>query len=269
MSAIIERAAQESWNPGLQDHFAFYEADPHGFFVGELNGQPIAHISAVNYNDEYGFIGLYIVSKDYRGKGYGLALWNHAVRRIQHLACGLDGVPDQIENYKKSGFVYAFRQMRLACTALAVPKPDLVYELVPESPILNLIHYDTAIFGTARENFCRTWLTMSNAKAFYTTAQNDNITGYAVIRKCIEGYKIGPLFAANSVIAENLFLACHSAASSGETVYIDMPEVNPSTRKFIERYALELVFETARMYTRQKPEILIDHVFSVTTFELG
>jgi hypothetical protein len=33
---------QESWNPGLHDAETFYQADPNGFFIGELDYQIIA-----------------------------------------------------------------------------------------------------------------------------------------------------------------------------------------------------------------------------------
>jgi len=38
----VEWAAKEGWNPGLYDADAFYKTDPKGFFLGFLNGEPIA-----------------------------------------------------------------------------------------------------------------------------------------------------------------------------------------------------------------------------------
>ena len=37
----------------------------------------------------------------------------------------------------------------------------------------------------------------------------------------------------------------------------------------VNRHHMEKVFETARMYTGQKPGIDTDGIFGVTTFELG
>jgi hypothetical protein len=36
---IREWAIDEGWNPGLHDAGCFFETDPNGFFVGELNGE--------------------------------------------------------------------------------------------------------------------------------------------------------------------------------------------------------------------------------------
>src|SRR5690606_2776829 len=133
-----------------------------------------------------------------------------------------DGVPAQVENYKRSGFIYAFRQIRLAATAIraALDTYPLVERL--NTPQLDaVVRYDADVFGVPRPDFIREWIGMDNALA-YCISENDTIKGYAVIRKCLEGYKIGPLFADDHGIAEQLFLACHAAAEDGATVYIDM-----------------------------------------------
>jgi hypothetical protein len=69
ISLAIDWAAGEGWNPGLGDAACFAAADPHGFLVGELDGQPVATISCVDYGDGFSFLGLYIVRKDLRGRG--------------------------------------------------------------------------------------------------------------------------------------------------------------------------------------------------------
>ena len=68
-------AAEEGWNPGPHDAAAFWAADPGGFWLGELDGSPVASISVVRYGAEYGFLGCYIVRPEHRGGGLGLALW--------------------------------------------------------------------------------------------------------------------------------------------------------------------------------------------------
>ena len=269
MPQIIGMAASEGWNPGLHDAAAFFQVDPDGFFVGEINGVPVAYISAVRYNGRYGFVGLYIVDKVYRGRGYGLQLWNHALARLGLLTCGLDGVPAQLENYEKSGFVYAFRQMRLATPATAVSRDHYpLVECLTARHAGPIAEYDTEVFGTPRQAFIDAWMGMANAQSF-GVSDRGTIVGYAVVRACVEGYKIGPLFADNQAIAEQLFLACHGAVPPGSMVYIDMPETNVSTPDWIARYNLKLVFETARMYKNGTPAFPLSKVFGVTSFELG
>src|SRR5690606_9900185 len=95
MSLPIEWAALEGWNPGLHDADCFYAADPDGFLVGELDGEPVGCISAVKYGSEFGFIGLYIVRPEFRGRGFGMQLWRAAMERLAGRNVGLDGVVAQ------------------------------------------------------------------------------------------------------------------------------------------------------------------------------
>jgi len=57
VDVAIEWAAAEGWNPGLADANCFHAADPGGFFVGLLDDEPIATISAVKYGESFAFVG--------------------------------------------------------------------------------------------------------------------------------------------------------------------------------------------------------------------
>ena len=74
VQAMLDWAAAEGWNPGLEDAGAFQAADPGGFFVAEQAGQMVAAISVVNHCDRMAFLGLYICRPDRRGQGIGRAL---------------------------------------------------------------------------------------------------------------------------------------------------------------------------------------------------
>ncbi len=262
----IELAGNEGWNPGLRDAEAFYDADPSGFFVGELDGQPIACISAVNYNNEYGFIGLYIVKESYRNQGYGIKIWEHASAYLGDITCGLDGVPQQTANYQKSGFDFHYKQTRYQAHHIKGSKADVVKEFSPAA-MTDIISYDEEVFGTARQAFMRSWLEMDNARAFYVR-QGNEIEGYAVLRECLEGYKIGPLFANGATTAETLFLACCSEVEDAP-IFLDVSAANKDATNLATKYNMTPVFETARMYKNGVHQFPVEKVYGVTSFELG
>ncbi len=79
VNLMLDWAADEGWNPGLDDAAAFHASDPEGFFVAERAGAPVAAISVVNHDDRNAFLGLYLCRPEWRGQGIGLALWNHAL----------------------------------------------------------------------------------------------------------------------------------------------------------------------------------------------
>src|SRR5262245_15825061 len=110
----IELAAREGWNPGLHDANCFHEADPAGFLIAESDGRFAGCVSAVSYEGRFGFVGLYVVVPKFRGRGIGTRLWRQAMKRLTGHLVGLDGVPAQEENYRRSGFALAWRNVRYA-----------------------------------------------------------------------------------------------------------------------------------------------------------
>ncbi|WP_099238458.1 GNAT family N-acetyltransferase [Synechococcus sp. BDU 130192] len=268
LDLAVEWAAQEGWNPGLQDAASFYAADPTGFLVGLLDGAAIASISAVKYAPNFAFIGFYIVKPEYRGQGYGWQIWQAAIASVAGRNVGLDGVVAQQENYKKSGFNLAYNNVRYS---------GFGGGQVPESPglkpltvvdIEEVCQYDQQFFPGDRRSFLKAWLQQPDSTT-WVMVNNTEITGYGMVRLCRRGYKIGPLFADNAEIAEILFLALKGSLPTGSELFLDVPMVNPEAIALAQRYQLQPVFETARMYTQAPPTIPVQNIFGVTSFELG
>jgi hypothetical protein len=94
------------------------------------------------------------------------------------------------------------------------------------------------------------------------------VTGYGVIRPARSSFRIGPLFADTPADARALFDAL--TAGTGRTpVTIDVPESNPAAVTLATEAGLAPSFETARMYTAPIRPVAHEHVFGITTLELG
>lgn len=265
----VDWAGAEGWNPGLQDAVAFHAADPDGFYVGLLDGDPIATISAVRYGKSFGFVGFYIVKREQRGKGYGLRLWDAALATLRGRNVGLDGVVDQQANYRKSGFALAYRNIRYQGTAGGEAHRD--DGIVPLSTIAfaDVVGYDRPFFPEDRGDFLRHWIALRGSTAIGIRAADGRLVGYAVMRPCRNGFKVGPLFADAPNLAERLFAHLASRAPAGAPVFLDIPEVNAAARDLVQRHGMTAAFETARMYTGRFPDLPIERLYGVTTFELG
>lgn len=261
----VEWAAAEGWNPGWHDPQCFREADPGGFFIGEWRGEPIACIAAVAYDERFGFIGLYIVKPEFRGKGFGMRVWQHGMRYLGGRNVGLDGVVAQQENYKKSGFRLAYRNVRYQGLVRGIGCAQVI--AAADAPFEQLLAYDRQCFPAARERFVRAWIAQPDAVAM-ATVEEGRVAGYGVVRRCQAGCKIGPLFADDEDVATGLFRAL-AASMPGEVIVLDVPETNPAAVALAERHGMSSVFETARMYTKETPAIAVERVFGVTSFELG
>lgn len=267
LDLAISWAAAEGWNPGLHDRDAFYNIDPQGFFMGFLDGKPISCISAVSYGKDFGFIGFYIVHSKHRNKGYGIKIWNRAIDYLKTQNIGLDGVLAQQENYKKSGFKLAYRNIRYQGRARKYEDVNDNIIKIKLVPFTKLAKYDSQLFPVSRTKFIKDWISESESLTL-GFLKNDKLVGYGMIRKCVTGYKIGPLFADDKIIAEDLFKKLNNFAV-GSPIFIDIPEVNKEALKLVNKYKMKAMFETARMYTKKMPIINLNKVFGVTTFEVG
>ena len=265
LARAIDWAAAEGWNPGRHDAAAFLPADPDGFLVGEWAGEAVGCISAVAYGRGFGFVGFYIVEPAWRGCGFGLQIWRAGMARLAGRNVGLDGVVAQQDNYRRSGFVYAYANQRFEGIGGGMaPRGAVALAAVS---FAELIDYDAAVFAERREAFLKAWIALPRSRAL-AVVRGGRLAGYGVIRACRRGHKIGPLFADDPEAAETLFAGL-AATGPGEPLFLDVPRPNGAALDLATRHAMTPVFETARMYTGGDPGVPIAKVFGVTTFELG
>ncbi|NCO12337.1 MAG: GNAT family N-acetyltransferase [Candidatus Pacebacteria bacterium CG_4_10_14_3_um_filter_34_15] len=264
----IDWATKEGWNPGVYDAKAFHMVDSSGFFVGYLGDKVISSLSAVSYDKTFGFLGFYIVKPEYRGKEYGIKIWNEALKHLPTQNIGLDGVVGQQDNYKKSGFKLAYKNIRYQGKGIDKILP--IKQLVSLSKVSfdQLQKYDDQIFPTSRPLFLKEWIKQPDSLSL-GYVESGELIGYGMVRKCKDGFKVGPLFANNANIAHSLFQAFRSFVGKEETIFLDVPEPNKMAMEMAKIYKMKPVFETARMYTKEFPKTPIHKVFGVTTFELG
>ncbi|MEH2349998.1 MAG: GNAT family N-acetyltransferase [Nostoc sp.] len=262
----ITWAAAEGWNPGRYDAESFYQTDDRGFFLGELNGEPVGCISAVAYDRYFGFLGFYIVKPQFRGLGLGMKIWNQAMAYLStDRNIGLDGVIAQQDNYKKSGFKIAYNHIRYEGVGGGVMPPGIVE--LRTVPFEKLLAYDCQLFPSQRSLFLQHWIEQPGSAAL-GVLKDGYLTGYGVIRPAHTGLRIGPLFANDEKIAEALFIAL-LAQNPDVPVFIDVPDINLQAIALVQYCGLQPMFQTARMYTKGMPSLPINRVFAVTSLELG
>jgi GNAT acetyltransferase-like protein/acetyltransferase (GNAT) family protein len=263
----LEWAADEGWNPGLHDGEVFLAADPRGFFVLKVNRQPAATVSAVRYGERFGFLGLYMTALQMRGRGYGRAVWRAGRAHLEGRVVGLDAVLEQERTYARDGFVACHRTTRHVLTSTSsVPPADRPMVDARDLPLATLVAYDHQLFPSERSAFLTTWLAMPGAVSLAVT-DGDQLLGWALRRSCIQGHKVGPLFANGPEIANNLLRAL--AADVAGPVYLDIPDPNAAGRDLASRHGMTPVFSTVRMYDGPPPVLDLDRIFGVTSLELG
>jgi hypothetical protein len=269
LATMLDWAAGEGWNPGLDDATAFLTTDPEGFLGLFLDDELTATIAAVRYDARFGFVGFYICRPDRRGEGLGLRLFQAALAGLDATTIGLDGVLEQEPNYQRSGFVTAHRNVRFRGTPDVADAVDGGVRTLRGADIERLVAYEhaAAVFPAPRHGFLEAWLAARDTRGF-CVSDGDDITGYGVIRRCRSGYKIGPLFSQNADDAQTLLAALVGAVDTDD-ISLDVPEPNAVAMQLARDAGLSPAFVTVRMYRGPDPGIALHRVFGVTSFELG
>ncbi len=257
IGSLLGWAAAEGWNPGLADAPAFQAADPNGFLGAFVGDVMVAAIAAVTYDEAFGFIGLYICHPHWRGQGHGKAVWDAGMAYLGERTIGLDAVPEQKDNYASMGFMPAYETIRMSgrvegpLTAGDGLKPQL-----DDIAIL-----DRQGFPASRKSFLQHWLAPPHQALTHHT--NGKIEAYGVLRPCIDGAKLGPLFARTQNAARAIL---------GETagpVHVDVPAFQTEFLSTLRTFGFTPGFRTTRMYRGPAPAISLPIIYGVTSLELG
>lgn len=268
----IDWAAAEGWNPGLDDLDAFAAVDPRGFWMSWKDGVPTSCISVVRYTPAFGFLGFYIAAPAARGTGCGLAVWEAGMHHLGDRTVGLDGVPAQQDNYRRSGFEWVGRNIRFTgVPAVGAPPAGVVLRAPEEADLPAILSLDRACFGAPRDRFAADWVLPGEGVRRRSLAafRDGGLVGFGTIRECREGFKIGPLFATEPEAAHALFAGLCALVPAGASVNLDVPEANAAAVAMAEAAGLAYSFETARMYRGEAPDLPLGWTWGVTTFELG
>lgn len=264
LACVLGWARNEGWNPGLEDAKAFFAADPQGFFLKEVDGKPVAAVSVVNHDDAFAFLGLYICLPQYRSQGYGLEIWRAALAHAENRCVGLDGVPDQQDNYTRAGFTKVGKTTRYMGRIAPVDPSRLRAASAADTDAL--IAQDARATGVARHRFSNAWFSETSTRK--TLILDGETTAFATYRRCHEGVKIGPLHARTPEQLETLLAGAPASFGAGP-LFIDVPDTAKTLRDHLLASGFASTFEAARMYTAKPPKAQPPGFYAVASMELG
>jgi GNAT superfamily N-acetyltransferase len=267
LETILEWAAEEGWNPGVEDAAAFWRADPEGFFVATVGGDLAASISVVNHTEDFAFLGLYIARPEFRGQGIGYGLWQHALKNAGARVVGLDGVPDQQANYAASGFELFSATTRFTGDVAAAESGQV--RLAAPGDAAALVDLEAAASDVRKPVYLGAWFASAESRQTWVMRGAEGVAGFCTARRCLEGVKIGPLWAEREGDAKALIT--HVAAQMGGPVTLDVPDTSASLKGLCQALGLTPGFATARMYRGTPVPVgkASEGYFAVSTLELG
>tara|TARA_Y100001968_G_scaffold327647_1_gene373112 strand:+ start:729 stop:1619 length:891 start_codon:yes stop_codon:yes gene_type:complete len=279
---LTKWARDESFAPGIGDVDIYRNTDKQGVWVGCLNDIPIGCIAGIRYNRNYGFIGLFIVLEEFRGNGYGLKLWKHALKYLSSIPLiGLEAATDRIDDYKKWGFKISSMTTRWKWDS---SHEFLVNKLYPDMEIegykiisgKSVSSNDVQLYDASKENsprphFLADWLEHKMGSVGVLVDNNYFCHGFGRIRPCLlqtgQGWRIGPLLADTPPLAELLLRTLVSKYSG--SILIDTPGLNPYARYLLESLGFKEISRTYRMYKGNETPVSLNQVYGLACLELG
>ena len=258
-------ARQEGFAPGLGDLAIYRHTDRQGIWVGWLGNERIGCITGVRYNAAYGFIGLYLVCPPWRGRGYGLELWRHALEHLGDLACvGVEAAPDRSDDYAIWGFQPAAATVRLQLINDGESSCGLdtggAWQLLEGAAIPQraVQRFDAEREPSPRPHFLAQWLNHPAGSVLALVDSQGRCHGFGRIR---------PLMAETPEAAERLLhgLLCRHRG----VVLVDAPSANPLAQVVLEQLGFRQISQTLRMYRGTAPAVSLQDVYGLACLELG
>ncbi|KAK3677882.1 hypothetical protein LTR78_001977 [Recurvomyces mirabilis] len=214
------------WNRGYFD-IDTYMNPSHGsgmlllIHKGQDKRRICGHVAAVINANNTGWLSLFVVGEEHRGKGMGGKLFEAAMEDFREHGTeimGLDGVAEQKATYERRGFVDSpLGTVRIMTRPLVekVPLPTRDGEVpghfiqIYDVPLHLLAQHEQKYTGFQRPAL---W---SNEHLFerddidgVALASTDNpqtvndLQGWTIIRRSLHGPRIGPLYAENAEVAQ-------------------------------------------------------------------
>jgi len=279
LNVVLKWAEKEGWNPGRFEMKNFLKVEPECFRMMKWRDTPIACFAVFKHSEQFAYIGLYIVKTGFRGLGFGKILWDNTMKNLSpSMTIALNADPLQGKLYQNDGFSSAEMFTRFKGNIpnnkeVKISKLPKDVTLLPKSDIKvsfdSLLKYDTGIFKIPRESFLKSWLSMEESHTL-CAMKGTEVKGYGVISKCVNGYKIGPLFADNKSIAENLLIGlCKRIDQTDSSVQIDISLENQQAVELAKKYKLKEVMKIQRMYRNEDPQMDNQKTFASATLEHG
>ncbi|MCF6766322.1 amino acid permease [Thiotrichales bacterium 19S3-7] len=232
----------------------------------------IGSIVAYNYDDDFGYFGLFYVRSEFRGDNFGAYLTGHALAKWANRKVACDAVLSQIDKYQRIGFQPIYENRRYVFTPhqsmLVNDNAHSNITLASNYDLEAIIDYDSNHFYVKRIALLTTWLSI-NKNHSYVYIKNGQIAGLISISPAYEAYRIGPFYAETIEIAQQLLLKVASEYID-QLIHIDIPIINKNTVQLIEQFSM---LETPMKFVRMHKGLLkvnnIDKVYGHLSIELG
>jgi ribosomal protein S18 acetylase RimI-like enzyme len=220
-------AEAEEWPTIKNEFITLMNHRPGRVFICEQEGVPVGMVSAVAYGS-LGFIGWLIVHQDFRGRGLGTRIMEHALKHLQTQGVEvilLDATKKAIPLYERLGFCKVMRSLRLRISGKGSDVDDT--GIMDESSFERVLLLDNEHFGADRSYFLKK-LHQDNADLSFVLKSQDEIVGFIMGHGEENFIWVGPWIVNPDHLSKagNLVTRVIRAAKDKQTILIGVLEHN-------------------------------------------
>jgi GNAT superfamily N-acetyltransferase len=238
-----------NWNLVEEDFQFMKDLEPEGCFTIRDESERIGVATTISFG-QVGWLGNVIVREEYRGRGVGSLLVNHALDYLTKQnakTIGLYAYQNKIPFYQRLGFKYDSNFIVLT------GKPEssseqLQHREATKNDKQEIIDLDHCCFGVSRHKLLAPILDKAS-NVCYVAGEKGSIQGFIVVKVYPGMAEVGPLACQRGYpdIAVDLLKVALNRVS-GLKVITCIPEKESTIRSMLMRRGFSEAFRVARMF---------------------
>jgi GNAT superfamily N-acetyltransferase len=238
------------WPPVPGKWRGMLQLEPQGCFLAVKGEQVAGTVTAISYGQELAWVGMLLVRPDFRRKGIGRRLMEHAVeyaRGVGIRCIRLDATPAGLPLYQKIGFATEWTMTRWQGANVAGQNPESAapgLRKLGHADLRAVREIDRHAFGAPRLDVLNRFARES-IEALVWQPQ-DKVEGFGLLRPSADSDYLGPLICSSTEGFKALARALVAKAQK-PLVHCDVPDKNEAAGEFMKEAGFKPVGTLARM----------------------
>ncbi len=240
------------WNQTEKDWQRFLQLSPNGCFVACVEGKICGTVTALNYQNRFGWIGMILVDPDFRKRGIGTRLLEVGIECLEKLnveTAKLDATPMGRPLYEQRGFVEEYGIERWERPAVGGSFRNSKSTVMPAMTLGDLgavCARDREVFGADR-SLLLLQLWQGNPSLSAVVYSSDEVAGYVLGRSGARACYLGPWVAKDVAVAELLLWEFLRRARS-QPVFVDICLESSHAKELVKAAGFQRQRPLTRMY---------------------
>jgi len=260
VETVMQIKNAENWNQTEKDWLFLMSHSPESCLVACIDSKVVGTVTGLNYGNQLAWVGMMLVSKEYRGRGVSKILLNTLIEKLKDCkSIKLDAVPTGVPIYKKLGFVEEYEICRMTTASmkhintdfyhgdhLRKKKNKAVMTMLPitESSLVKVSQIDEELYGVNRIDLFK-FLLKEQRSSCWEIREDDFVKGYVFGRTGSKYLQVGPVLAQGEHNVKNLLMQVFKSFV-GRPLVVDVL----MHKKEIIDWLVSLGFEDQRRFVR-------------------